>query len=122
MPTVEKVSGPRTNIRDIGHFSRGDRADISEADARYLCEERGDFAVVDETGSYPTESDDDSDGGVTPSEAEGGYLRDADPAVQIDEGACPWCPPDDRYEGDHVGRHASSAHPDEWDAYTDTED
>jgi hypothetical protein len=32
----------------------------------------------------------------------------------IDMGVCPWC---DEYEGEHVGQHASSAHPDEWDAY-----
>mgnify|MGYP000435656372 CR=1 FL=1 len=34
----------------------------------------------------------------------------------IDAGICPWC---DSYEGDHVGQHASSAHPEKWDAYTD---
>ena len=38
-------------------------------------------------------------------------------AAAVEAGVCPWCPADDRYEGDHVGRHASSAHPDEWDAY-----
>lgn len=47
----------------------------------------------------------------------GGYLRDEPPEVQIDEGVCPWCPPDDRYEGGHVGQHASSAHPEEWANY-----
>lgn len=34
----------------------------------------------------------------------------------IDRGECPWC---DDYEGDHVGQHASSAHPDAWDTYKD---
>ena|SRR6056297_3631314 len=34
----------------------------------------------------------------------------------IDASICPWC---DSYEGDHVGQHASSAHPEKWDAYTD---
>lgn len=38
-------------------------------------------------------------------------------AAAVEAGVCPWCPADDRYEGDHVGRHASSAHPDAWDAY-----
>jgi hypothetical protein len=104
MPTVEKVSGPRTNIRDIGHFSRGDRADVSEDDVHYLCEERGDFERVSDINSR-------ADG-----------VKEAlvsSPGEMIDAGVCPWC---DDYEGDHVGRHASSAHPDEWGAYTDTED
>lgn len=35
--------------------------------------------------------------------------------VEIARGECPWC---DEYEGDHVGRHASSAHPDAWDRYS----
>ncbi len=38
-------------------------------------------------------------------------------AAAIDAGVCPWCPEDDQYEGDHVGRHASRAHPEEWQAY-----
>lgn len=37
-----------------------------------------------------------------------------DIAGQIDMGVCPWC---DEYEGEYLGQHASSAHPDEWDAY-----
>jgi hypothetical protein len=36
------------------------------------------------------------------------------PSAMIDDGECPWC---DDYSGDHVGSHASSAHPDEWDDY-----
>ena len=34
----------------------------------------------------------------------------------IDDGRCPWC---EEYDGDHVGRHASSAHPDAWAEYKD---
>jgi len=38
----------------------------------------------------------------------------------IEMGICPWCHDDeDGYEGDHVGRHASSAHPEKWSAYSD---
>lgn len=37
----------------------------------------------------------------------------------IEDGVCPWCPPDDRYEGDHVGQHASSAHSEAWSDYQD---
>lgn len=42
--------------------------------------------------------------------------EDSEPTVEelIDQGECPWC---DEYEGDAVGQHAASAHPDEWGAY-----
>lgn len=48
------------------------------------------------------------------------YDFDSD-ADAVEAGVCPWCDPDDRYEGDHVGRHASSAHPDEWEQYKNDE-
>lgn len=35
-------------------------------------------------------------------------------ADDIEAGVCPWC---DGYDGEYVGQHASSAHPDQWDAY-----
>jgi len=48
MPAVEKVSGGRVYVRKAGReFDRGDRVDVSEATAAYLCEERGDFERVD---------------------------------------------------------------------------
>jgi hypothetical protein len=37
--------------------------------------------------------------------------------AQIEAGECPWCDREDRYEGDHVGQHASSAHPEAWAEY-----
>lgn len=117
MPTVEKTSGGRVHVRDIAEFVPGEQVEVSGDDAEYLCAERGDFEVVDESESYPTESDESVGCGVTPSDADGGYLRDAPAETQVAEGVCPWCSPNDRYEGDHVGQHASSAHPDEWDAF-----
>lgn len=102
MPVVEKSEGGRVYVRPVGQeFTVGDRASVSDEAAKYLVEERGDFDIVDK---------DDAEGAA-------GYLRDEPPAVQIEEGVCPWCPPDDRYEGDNVGQHASAAHPDEWDNY-----
>ena len=50
MPVVEKVSGGRVRVRGIGEFAPGDRADVSTADAQYLCDERGDFALVNSEG------------------------------------------------------------------------
>ena len=32
----------------------------------------------------------------------------------IENGECPWC---DSYSGEHVGRHASAAHPEAWADY-----
>ena len=48
MPTVEKTIGGRVNVRGIGEFVSGDRAEVSTADAQYLVEERGDFELVDD--------------------------------------------------------------------------
>jgi hypothetical protein len=47
MPVVEKVRGSRVNVRGIGEFTVGDRAEVSTSDATYLVEERGDFEIVD---------------------------------------------------------------------------
>jgi len=69
MPTVEKTVGGRVNVRGIGEFERGDTADVSEGDAEYLVEERGDFEYV-ENSSDDQEDDVDvcgadlSDGGT----------------------------------------------------------
>ena len=100
MPVVEKTSGAKVRVRGIGEFDVGDRADVSTSDAQYLVDERGDFEIVDD-GSDADEED-------TP-EPITHTLEET-----IDAGKCPWC---DEYEGDAVGQHASSAHPDEWNDY-----
>lgn len=97
MPTVEKVNGGRVLVRGIGRFAIGDRAEVSEADAAYLCDARGDFELVDDS-DLPTEADET-----------GATVADA-----IEAGHCPWC---DEYEGDAVPQHATTAHPEEWSAY-----
>jgi len=136
MPTVEKTSGGRVYVRGIGRFTVGDTADVSESEAAYLVEERADFervgltqqdrdddgeASITDEGSGDAEDGSgdtggEEDGGSGPDDGEG-YLRDEPPATQIDEGVCPWCSPDERYEGEAVGQHAASAHPDEWAEY-----
>jgi len=63
-------------------------------------------ALTDAEKVRPVTRDAPADGGD-------GFATDAE---AVDAGICPWC---DDYEGDHVGRHASSAHPDAWDEYTD---
>lgn len=47
MPRVRKVSGAPVLIRGVGQFGRGDEEDVSADTAAYLCDERGDFELVD---------------------------------------------------------------------------
>jgi len=42
-------------------------------------------------------------------------MQSRDKEQLIQEGVCPWC---DRDGFQSVGRHASSAHPDEWEEYS----
>lgn len=37
--------------------------------------------------------------------------REIEADLSADGEGCPWC---DEYDGEHVGRHASSAHPEAW--------
>ena len=62
MPTVEKTHGGLVLVRSIGErFKVGDRADVDEETARYLTDERGDFALVDGEEMETDESDADSE-------------------------------------------------------------
>lgn len=61
------------------------------------------------------DASDDAEGGVTVDEVEA--IADEVIAERIEDGRCPWCEGEDGYEGDHVGAHASSAHPEEWSEY-----
>lgn len=109
MPTVEKVGGPRVVVRDIGEFSPGDRADVSDEAAAYLVDECGDFAYVDGAADGEVREEDGPPDDV---------VVKSDPGAQIDAGECPWC---DEYDGENVGMHAARAHPDAWGDYTQTE-
>jgi hypothetical protein len=57
---------------------------------------------------------------LTPTQSEQiqttGDTQATGPATAIERGKCPWC---DDYDGDHVGQHASSAHPEAWREYRD---
>jgi len=70
----------------------GDEADVGERTAGRLTD-RGDFEQVEQESTQQ------------------------DASVLVNDGVCPWCSPDDRYEGENVGMHASRAHPDEWADY-----
>lgn len=37
----------------------------------------------------------------------------------LEDGRCPWC---DEYDGEHVKQHASSAHPDAWTDWKNSDD
>lgn len=58
---------------------------------------------------------------ITPGRDRSGDFQTLDQSLRqiqttVDTGECPFC---EEYDGDHVGRHASKAHPDKWQAYTD---
>lgn len=100
MPTIRKATRGSEFLHGYGTVRGGDTIEVDADTAEYLVEQ----------GDYEHVNDGDDDGG---------YLRDEPPEVQIDNGVCPWCPPDDRYEGDGVPQHASSAHPDAWADYSE---
>lgn len=140
LPVPDDYEGSNILVagRDDYHYAEADvQVDADEArtlqiredeDGRYCGPPRQHMqAVADHLGvEVPESATDDSDSadGGTDSDAnpEGsdGEDGDAEPdaADLVADGVCPWCPPDDQYEGEHIGQHASSAHPDAWDEYT----
>ena len=120
MPVFEKTAGGEVLLRGINErVSVGDRVDVNEGFADYL-EERGDFTAVDVT-TVEYDEVDDAGGGESETPDEDVHEEDGPPdpvtfdiADTIEAGKCPWC---DEYEGENVGQHASSAHPDKWTAY-----
>jgi hypothetical protein len=95
MPEVRYVGGATYALRTGPTWEDGGVHDVDAKTADRLCDDWR-FERVDNGGGEDATS-------VTP-------------ADMIDSGECPWC---DGYEGDHVGQHASSAHPDEWANYTE---
>jgi hypothetical protein len=62
----------------------------------------------------------DEDGTAEPVGSEDATEWADRPAAAVEAGICPWCEDDDdRYEGEHVGQHASSSHPEAWAEYRD---
>jgi hypothetical protein len=91
----------------------------TKADAADACDE-GETprpvsgAVIDTDATGDESETDDGDG-----EPDASDDRPRDPPLtelqaQFDRGVCPWC---DDYEGEHVGRHASSAHAEKWQRF-----
>lgn len=93
--------------REHYEVSGGTFATDDESAVRALADAY-DVAVADLRVS---DADDSADAGGPESAS-----STTDPATLIEQGECPWC---DDYAGEHVGQHASSAHPEQWDAYTE---
>lgn len=115
MARVKHTDGPaRFNHRSFSGISTyGDVHDVSESAAEYLCEEVGFFerlGDVTDVEYAEVEPDDEIDAETVEE------LGDAVIEQRIDAGECPWC---SDYEGENVGMHASRAHPDAWDDYTE---
>jgi hypothetical protein len=100
MPEIRYTGGSRYALRDGPTWTEGDVHDVDGATAERL-------AGLDKFELADDGSDDASEDGELP-----------DDTVPVDEamdqGVCPWC---DDYEGENVGLHASSAHPDKWEDY-----
>lgn len=106
------------------HVSRGDTREVA-ADGTFDAPEPVAQAIADHEGvsveSMRVEAPESaaepsvSDAGETSDGDDGDdTATDAEDSDLVAAGICPWC---DEYEGDHVGQHASSAHPDQWAAH-----
>lgn len=113
MVTIRHVSGPArfTHAALDSTSIHGDTHEVSDGGAEYLCDALGHFERLDVTEAEFREID-GNDAGDTAKELES--ADDKTDAMLIEAGECPWC---DDYEGENVGQHASSAHPDLWDNY-----
>ena len=125
MPTIRKATRGSEFLHGYGTIAGGETVDVDADTAEYLVE-TGDYEHVPDSDG---ESDAESESGTDTAEDTGDGDADGDGGQelvlsveyvneQIDAGVCPWCPEDDdRYEGENVGRHASSAHAEEWSDY-----
>lgn len=100
------------------HISRSEKAAVDDNGVFEAPRSVGE-AVADRHGVAV--SDTRADGSNQQSGDDSGSLVNADDKsdrVLVENGTCPWC---DDYEGDSVPQHASSAHPDKWDAYKESD-
>lgn len=100
MPEVTYTGGGHFRVAGCG-FDSGATQDVDDELAQYLAG-RDDFDVHDSEDTSDEESDDLE-------YEEASAIED-----RLDAGECPWC---SEYDGENVGQHASSAHPDKWTAY-----
>lgn len=131
MPTVRNHEGD-VHVRGYGRYAGGQDHEVSRDAAEYLTSNRDFTLIKGDVAPEPKATDDDTEPAVTVSDPDEdetlGEDTDAEPESvsepvdatpetveeAMDAGECPWC---DEYEGDAVGRHASSKHPDAWEAY-----
>lgn len=79
MPTVEKTSGGRYTNRDIPHVGLGDRIEVSDAMADYLCDDLDEFETVVATCQEVKD-----DGEICGRELPCGYHSDTDNGKESD--------------------------------------
>lgn len=105
MPTLKYVGNAgryRLTNSDVD-VAQGETVTVDEETATHL-QEHGEFEIV--------EGDDNTDTTYEGPDVE--TLADDVIEETLDAGECPWC---HDYEGDAVGQHAASAHPDAWNDY-----
>lgn len=111
---------------DVYACSDGEAFELPRGRASTLADAYGvdvaDIEASEETEPDPPDDDESDEEGEAEDDAEAvedePILGDdvVPPGELIEAGECPWC---DEYEGEHVGQHASSAHPDEWAEYSE---
>jgi hypothetical protein len=125
MRTIRKTRPGESHIHNHGTVAGGETIAVDDDTAAYLVDSGGyEYAESDAQSESDTDESDGPDNlaestretrdadadELTPLEDADG----ADAADLIDDGVCPWC---DDYDGESVGRHASAAHTEEWEAY-----
>ena len=75
--------------------------------------------VIDSVEATAAESTADDSDASDESDDAGDVSAQTRRESQISRGVCPWC---DAYDGEHVGRHASSAHTEKWNRFKDKRD
>lgn len=92
----------------MGYYSNGD-AYCDRRRCRNLNRSRQPVRPVDDIDGL-----DACDRHIDGDDGDGWDRNIEDIQTLIANGICPWC---DDYDGENVGHHASSAHPDDWSDY-----
>ena len=106
----------RRHCRNVTVPDDADSVGVSSHYAGQVADYLG-VSVQAESDASARSNSDVTDGSAE-TDADTGGTEAAEIRAAIDAGECPWC---EDYDGDHVGQHASSAHPDEWAAYKEGE-
>lgn len=112
---VRKTTPGESYIHNHGRVAGGETIAVDSDTAAYLVDS-GSYEYAESDAESEPDTDTAADTADTDADVEGDDTgaEDATQADLIEQGICPWC---DEYDGESVGRHASAAHTEEWNAY-----